>query len=1077
MPIAETIEYEKYQEINSKLNICIMFNIYNMEMNNIKLSKIFSKKLLLLTVSALLLAFYSPVLSQQRQAETVTVSGIVYDDEGLPLPGATVYVRGQIGLGVSSTSDGRFSIRTQVGTTIVFSFVGFEDVEVYVTGEMQDAEVHFSDSQQMEELVVSALGVTQRRISSVAAVTTVDISELQAPTSSVANLLGGRVAGLITMQRSGEPGQNMSEFWIRGIGTFGANDQALVLIDGLEGDLNMLDPADIESFSILKDAAATAVYGVRGQNGVVLITTKRGQSGRLSITARVNYTLSQLRRMPDYLGAYDYARLANEAREVRNEEVLYTPFELEMIRYGTDRDIYPDVNWQDEIVRQFSWRQGYYISAQGGADVARYFVSLGGSREDAAYRYEKNNPYASNAGYNTYNYRANIEMQLSQHSTVSLGSDGFLSVTNNPGRLGSTNAIWWAQATLNPLLLPLQYSTGYYPAYMNENGGLTISPVVMINQMGKSSRQQYRGNVNLAYNQDFSMLLEGLKFRLQGAYELRSNTGEERYVSPALYYHDGRDQFGRLRLVQTMQEQRAIYLIVLPTQFRKFHLEGNLNWNRIFGDHRAGALVYGYLSDEKDTENAWTSLTAIPRRYLGLSSRLSYSFQDTYMIDFNFGYTGSENFEPGKQFGFFPSIALGWVPSSYEYVKDNMPWVDMFKIRGSYGTVGNDRITEGRRFPYMTTIDERMAGAWGGTAVRTVRETYIGATNLRWERATKANLGIEGAFLRNKLSFTIDFFNDHRDGIYQPRVQIPQYAGAINETYSNVGEMRSYGTDGNISYRFDVTNALNFTIRGNYTFSKNIVLNWEEANPAYTYLERTGYPHNPLRGLQSMGLFRDDLDVATSPSQFGVIVMPGDIKYRDVNGDGVINSDDEVPLSYGNQVPLLMYGFGGEINYRNFSVGLLFRGSGKRDYFMNGMGYIPFFNRQEGNVLTMANDPKNRWIPREYAEANGIPLQYAENPDAMFPRLQYGDNANNRRNSDFWKGDARYLRFQELTFDYRVTSDFLRRMSIQSMNIQFVCNNLYVWDKVKIFDPEQAHDGGRVYPIPTTYAIQLYINL
>ena len=905
----------------------------------------------------------------------------------------------------------------------------------------------------------------------------------------MANLLGGRVAGVISMQASGEPGKNIAEFWIRGIGTFGANAQALVLIDGLEGDINRIDPADVESFSVLKDASATAVYGVRGANGVVLITTKRGQSGKLNITGRANFSVSQLQRLPQYLRAYDYAKLVNEALQVRGDYPKYTPMDLDVIRYHTDTDLLPDVSWQDEILRKNAFKQKYYISAQGGADAAKYFVSLGMSKEDAAYNFQKNNAYAANAGYNTYNYRANVDLQLSRTATVFVGVDGSLAVTNNPGTANTDN-IWDAQANLTPLSVPIRYSNGQYPAVLSDSKSLIISPDVQINHMGKRTDQEYQGKVTLAYNQDLAMFLKGLKLRLQASYDLTSWFNEQRYVAPALYQATGRDAYGRLVTTLRRSEQTSSYSYG-TNQYRKYHFEGTLNYEHLFGkDHRVEGLVYYYMEDSKKASDGTSNLSAIPHRYIGLSSRLHYGFRDTYLVDFNFGYTGSENFQPGRQFGFFPSIAIGWLPTSYGFVKENMPWADMLKFRLSYGTVGNDRLTGDVRFPYLSTVTNGNGYPWGSLAyTEMIYQSRVGADNLAWEKATKSDLGIDGQFLKNKINFTVDFFNDVRNGIFQQRVQVPQYAGLTTLPYGNVGKMRSYGSDGSASYTYDINTNMSLTVRGNYTYSKNNVLNWEEANPKYPYQENSGYPYQVMRGYQAIGLFKDQQDINTSPQQTFGTVMPGDIKYRDVNGDGVINSDDRIPLSY-STYPMLMYGFGLEYRYKSLTVGVLFQGTGKTDFFYtgqsvniannwsnNGPGYVPFYNGDTGNVLSIVNNPANRWIPKEYAAANGIDPALAENPNARFPRLSYGNNSNNSQLSTFWQGDARYLRLKEITINYNYKAAFLRKVGIASLDLQLVGSNLYTWDRVKIFDPEQAIYGGRVYPIPTSYAFQLYINM
>ena len=1010
------------------------------------------------------------------QQSTFVMEGIVYDDMNTPLPGVTVYLRDNIGVGTTTNIDGEFNIRASRGDMIVFTFVGYERIEYLVTQEEKDLEITFSEiAQELDEVIVTGLG-SQRKISTVAAVSSVDVGELQTPTSSVANLLGGRVAGVISMQTSGEPGRNISEFWVRGIGTFGANASALVLIDGLEGNINTIDPADIESFSVLKDASATAVYGVRGANGVVLVTTKRGQSDKLSITGRANFSISRLNRVPEYLRAYDYARLANEARIVRGDAPIYSNVELDIINDGSDPDLYPDISWQDEVLRDHALTQSYYVSARGGARVARYFLSLGVTNETAAYNYDKESVYAANTGYNTYNYRANIDLELSPTTTLYFGTDGFLSIQNNPG-VASTDYIWYAQSNLNPLLLPIKYSNGQLPA--STAGASLRSPLVMINHMGRRSDQQYKGKFTLAVDQNLSMILDGLKLKMQGAYDLYSNFSEGRYIQPALFHAVGRDQQGKLITIERVKEGGISYSNGTD-QFRKYHFESTLNYDKIFAeDHRASALIYYYLSDQKWANQSTNNLSAIPLRYQGVSSRFTYGFKDTYMIDFNFGYTGSENFQPGRQYGLFPSVALGWVPSNYSFVQDNLPWLSFLKFRGSYGTVGNDRISS-RRFPYLTMVSRGSTSPWGSAGVESITESTIGADNLQWEKAIKGNIGIEANVLDDKIQLVFDMFNDQRDGIFMERVQIPDYAGLVTMPFGNVGKMKSYGADGNITFNHEINKEMSFTLRSNFTYSKNNVQNWEEANPKYPYQEASDYPYGTIRGYQSIGLFKDWDDVRNSPAQFGTL-MPGDIKYRDVNGDGVINSDDRVPLSY-STYPLLMYGFGGEFRYKDFTLGVLFKGTGKTDFFHvgyggNGTGYIPFYQGINGNVLKIANDPKNRWIPTDYATANGIDPSLAENPNARFPRLTYGYNENNSQLSDFWRGDARYLRLQEVTLNYNYKSSFLQRIKIQSIDFQLVGNNLLLWDNVKIFDPEQAHRNGEVYPIPTTYTLQMYINL
>lgn len=1010
-------------------------------------------------------------LSQGKAGQKHTVSGVVVDNLGDPLPGTTVYIKNAPGVGTSTDMDGKFSIKVDANQVLVIQAIGMKAVEKLITKDEPDLKVTLQeDDQQLEEVVVTGM-TSQKKVSVVGAISTIDVSQLSTPATSLNNMIGGRMPGVITMQTSGEPGKNISNFWIRGISTFGANSGALVLIDGIEGRLEDIDPDDVKSFSILKDASATAVYGARGANGVVLVTTKRGESGKLKITGRATVKISHLKRLPEYLGAYDYAVLANEARAMSGLPDLYSRLDLDLIKYGLDRDLYPDVNWIDEIMNRNSVQQNYYVSAQGGGDMAQYYLSLGLQDEGAAYK-QSENQFKKPLSYKKMTYRANIDMNLTKTTKVYFGLDGHITNYVSPGGQ-NTNTVWNAVRSLTPVTLPVQYSDGTLPTYGTND---LASPYVMLNYTGYTREETQRNMITLKLEQEFKGVLEGLKASVQGMCENISYFTEGRRLWPALYRATGRNAEGKLIKSLRTKEQTMSYGESI-NRYRKYYMEAKADWNRSFGLHSVGAFVLYYMEDQHDTrwERDNLGINNIPQRRQNLSGRISYGYNNRYFIDANFGYTGSAQFEKGKRYGFFPSIAAGWVPSSYKWFTDTMPWFSFLKFRGSYGQVGNDQISN-TRFPYLTLINNLAPAYWGYNYMG-ITETTQGADNLQWEVAKKWNLGIDAKFFDDKLSVTVDFFRDTRDHIFQQRVTLPSYVGVVTVPMSNVGKMHSSGSDGNIEFFHEIDKEMSFTVRANYTFSQNVIDYFEENKLPYDYLSVSGKPYNILRGYIAEGLFtsREEINTSADQSSFGTI-RPGDIKYRDVNGDGTINEDDKVPLSYSNQLPRMMYGFGADFRWKDLTFAFLFKGSAKVDYYRsgingNGAGWLPFYNGELGNVLKMVNNPSNRWTPAWYSGTTAT-----ENPDAEFPRLSYGSNSNNEQLSTYWRRNGSFLRLQEVSLKYNLKTPWIKKIGLSSVDLEFVANNLFTIDNVKYFDPEQASANGAAYPIPATYTFQVYLK-
>ena len=1004
--------------------------------------------------------------------ETLTASGLVMDETGEALIGVNISVKENPSQGTITDVDGHFKLTgIRRGNTLVVSYVGYETQNIKMTKNDQRMRIVLAESTTLvDEVVVTASGKVQKKINVTGAITSVDVATLKTPATSVSNMLGGRVPGIISVTRSGEPGNDFSEFWIRGISTFGAGQGALVLIDGIEGDLNLLDPEDIESFSILKDASSTAVYGVRGANGVVLVTTKKGKAGKLNLNVKVNAGLSYSPRMPEYVNAATYAELANEASTTRGGVPIYTDVDLALFRNHMDPDLHPDVNWRDVILRDYTWNQQYFLSASGGGEVARYYVSAGFTTKDALFKQDKAvNRYDTNVKYNKFNFRANVDVNLTPTTTLSLNEETVIINQNYPGYGNDSKLLWQAQANLTPVTVPLMYTTGQAPGYGTDR--TTISPYVLLNMTGYQNSYSNNNKITLTLTQDLKAITPGLSVMGLFNYDGNSNLVQTRGKMPAIYYANGRKRNGELDL-EKVQESVEPYFSRSTYADRKYYFEFRVNYDRVFNQvHRVGGLITAYWSDYS-TAN-WTALlTAIPKRYNSYASRFSYSYNDTYMVEFNMGYTGSEAFEKGKKFGWFPAVSLGWSPTQYKWYQDRNFFVNYLKFRASYGIVGNDRLTwdDSVRFPYLTLVGSSGSGIWNnGTGLT---ETQVGSSNLRWEKAKKYNFGIDARFFHERFELTMDFFKDIRSGIYQQRQSVPEEVGMVSLPWANVGEMKSWGADGHISYTqpFGRGNDKYLVVRANYTQSMNEITHYEEDIKRYPYQSAVGYQNGINRGLIALGLFKDETDIQNSPRQDFGTYMPGDIKYKDVNGDGVVNSDDVVPLKY-SYVPQIQYGFATEFNWKNFNVSVLFEGVSRVTYFRGGNMYQPFSGSKTGNVITDFADPSNRWISREISGTAAT-----ENPNAKYPRLYYGGSGNNSQNSTFWLADGSYLRLKNVQISYTLKNDFFAKFGLQKAVISVIGDNLAVWSKEKILDPSQAGDNGTAYPLQRVYTLQLNLT-
>ncbi|SDL55370.1 TonB-linked outer membrane protein, SusC/RagA family [Pedobacter sp. ok626] len=1029
------------------------------------------KKILYLVLISL---FSSYAVSFAQDNGQISVAGTVMDEKGNELPGVSIMVKGNSKKGTSSNTEGKFRIENLgQNSVLLFSYIGFENLEYTVAGSKDKLKIVLKEKlNSFDEVQVVAYG-TQRKVTQTGAISTINVKDLQVPATSLSNMLGGRVPGIIAVTRSGEPGSDFSEFWVRGISTFGASSSALILIDGVEGNLNNVDPSDIESFSILKDASATAVYGVRGANGVVVITTKRGKAGNIKLNFRANSTLSHSARMPEYADASLYAELANEARVVRGLNPVYSPVEMELFKTGLDPDLYPNTNWRDIMLKDYTRYSQYNLNISGGGTNARYYMSLGYLNKEGIFKQDPDaNKYDVNTNYKKYNFRANIDVDLTKTTKMALNLDNAITLQNSPAFGTDNRFLWTSQANITPVSTPLRYSNGQLAGF--GSGGTSMTPYSLLNYTGFRKTNENNVNAKLSLEQDLKFVTEGLTARGLFSWTYFGNNGSTLVkIGEESFLASGRANDGSLVTSRTITSLSANYAQSSLIK-RQMYMEGQLNYNRMFNSvHNVTGLLHVYRQEDITSDvDAYSDryMSIIPLRYQALSGRATYSFKDTYLLEANVGYSGSENFEPGAQYGLFPALSAGWIPTQYDWMKRNAAFIDYLKIRGSWGKVGNAKITNNDnklvRFPYQTILNVE-GNDWGTT----IAESKVGTKGLKWQTSTKYDLGIDAKLFNNKIDFTVDAFLTKADDIYQQRLSIPDEVGAPQAPYLNVGSMKSWGLDGNLSYNQTVTKDLSFTLKGNFTFARNKVTHWEQTGINFPYQSFTNVPFGVQRGLIALGLFKDQADIANSPTQtFTNNYMPGDIKYRDVNGDGVVNTDDIVPLDY-SSVPRVIYGFATSVSWKKWSFNVFFTGQDQVSYFLGGSGYYPFQGGATGNILNIVGNQGNRWTPASYSGTTST-----ENPNARFPRLTYGVNENNNRASTFWTADASFLRLKNAEIAYRWDSTWLKRYGISSATFSLVGDNLAVWDKVKLWDPEQASDNGAVYPLQRMYTLQMFVS-
>lgn len=1006
--------------------------------------------------------------------EQLNISGTVTDAAGEALIGVSVTVKDAKGLGTITNIDGKYNIKIQQYHTLVFSYIGYKPVNVLVKGDKKIIDVQMSEEKTnaIDEVVVTGLG-TQKKLTVTGAITNVDVSQMkQFPSSNFTNALAGNVPGIIAMQSSGQPGKSTSRFWVRGISTFGASASAMILVDGFErNNIDDLNIEDIESFSVLKDASATAIYGSKGANGVILITTKHGKAGKININVKGEASYNTRTITPKFIDAPTYANLLNEARVTRNLAPQYQPEELALIRSGLDPDFYPNVDWSKLLLKNGAMSYRADLSMSGGGNTARYFVSLSYVEDQGMYNTDETlrKKYDTNANYKRWNYRMNVDIDVTPTTIVKLGVSGNLNKRNSPG-LGD-QYLWSELFGFNALSSPVLYSNGYVPAYGNNVH--QMNPWVSSTRTGYNEEWDNNIQTNVTVDQKLDFITKGLSFTGRFGYDTYNSNHIYYRLQPAMYRANSRDSQGNI-IWDKLFEETSMSQTSGGDGSRHEFLEALLRWDRTFDKLHNFSAVSRFTQDERiQTRNIGTDIkNSVSKRNQGLAGQLTYNYALRYFIDFNFGYNGSENFADHHRYGFFPAFSLAWNVAEEPLVKKALPWLNMFKLRYSWGKVGNDNMG---RFPYLYTLDytPNIGYNWGSNlssgTIPGIHYTQMASPNVTWEVARKTDFGFDFVAFDNKFSLTMDYFHEKRTGIFIQRMFLPDITGLESYPWANVGAVKSKGFDGNFQYK-DHIGEINWTVRGNITYSKNTILERDEENNVYAYQYGKGYRVNQQRGLIALGLFRDYDDIRNSPKQSWGTVQPGDIKYKDVNGDGIVDDGDRVAIG-ATDTPSLIYGLGASVSWRGFDLNLHFQGAGKYTFLINSGAVNAFRDGRWGNILQ--GIPDNRWISSDISGT-----KETENPNAPYPRLSYGYNLNNQQSSSFWLRNGRFLRLKNLDIGYTLPKPMVNTIHLESVRIYISGQNLITWSPFKLWDPElDSSQRGQIYPITRSLTAGIQISL
>ena len=1024
----------------------------------------------------------APASTEQQQNKR-KISGRVTDIKGEPLIGVNVTVDGDAN-GSITNMDGLYEIFvTKKSVVLKFTYIGFKTSEIRTNASTNIYDVTLEEQvNELEETVIVGYG-TQRKISNIGAQSSMKMEGIKTPSASLTTTLAGRLAGVVAVQRTGEPGKDAADIWIRGISTPNTSSP-LVLVDGVERSFNDIDPEDIESLTTLKDASATAVYGVRGANGVILIKTKPGKVGKPTVSADYYESFTRFTKMVDLADGITYMNAANEA--MRNDGIAtkYTEDQIRNTIAGKDPYLYPNVDWLKEIFNDWGHNRRVNVNVRGGSEKVAYYASVSYFNETGMTVTDKNiNTYDSKMKYSRYNFTTNLNIDVTPTTKVEIGAQGYLGEGNYPAI--SSADLYNAAMSISPVEYPKMFfvnGEAFVPGTSTNNN--FNNPYSQATRRGYDNLTKNQIYSNLRVTQDLDMLTKGLKLTAMYAFDVyneihvHQDRAESTYnfLDTSVPY----DMNGQPILQRIYEGSNVLSYKQETSGNKKTYLEASLNYDRTFNDdHRVSALFL-FNQQSKLLYPKGTLEDAIPYRMMGIAGRATYSWKDRYFAEFNIGYNGAENFSPKHRFGTFPAFGVGWVVSNEKFWQPLSKAVSFLKIRYTDGKVGNSEVSD-RRFMYLDQMKENgdygykfgpNGTKWAGY------ETVNMAVDLIWEESRKQDLGIDLKLFNDDLSIVFDLFKERRENILLKREHsMPSFLGYnTSAPYGNIGIIENKGFDGTIEYNKRINKDWVIALRGNVTFNKDKWIQGELPEQKYEWMNQYGRNINGAKGYVAEGLFTqaeiDDMarweslsaaNKAITPkpfaSQFGT-VKAGDIKYKDLNNDGQIDAYDQTYISRGD-VPTTVYGFGFTVGWKDLSVGMMFQGVAGAERVLNGSSINPFNGGGgSGNLYSNIDD---RWTE--------------ENPDqnAFYPRLSYGSettsNNNNFQKSTWWVRNMNFLRLKTLQISYNLPKPWVNKVHLKNAAVYVMGTNLFTLSRFKLWDPELNTDNGASYPNTTSYSV------